>query len=155
MVAGSINCLLMDADWKETQPYPKKLCKLMLEGFKAEFQAYDMSCAFSSPNGTYARFLAFLHVEFERFDVLLIPSQGMQPWTWERCLQRLEAAPGLSGVVCGSLLTCSCLSRRREHAELNRLKNEPETTVVLLQCLMLWGMVAPMSKVCVLSVGPP
>ena len=43
----------------------------------------------------------------------------------------LEAAAALVfavGVVCGSLLTCCCLSRRREHAVFNsRLKKESTT----------------------------
>ena len=43
----------------------------------------------------------------------------------------LEAAAAMvfaAGVVCGSLLTCCCLSQRGEHAESNsRLKKEPTT----------------------------
>ena len=84
----------------------------------------------------------------------------------------LEAAAGMVfavGVICGSLLTCCCLNRCREHADFqSRLKKEPSVTVndialpkSLGQCEKVYfpvsgskvhvnptcsGMVAPMSK---------
>ena len=51
----------------------------------------------------------------------------------------LEAAAAMvfaAGIICGSLLTCCCLSRRREHAEFSRLKKEPTTVSgIPLQCV--------------------
>ena len=53
----------------------------------------------------------------------------------------LEAAALMAfaaGIVCGSLLTCCCLSRCGEHAELNsRLRKGPG----FFQCPFLWGFV--------------
>ena len=100
---------------------------------------------------------------------------------WEQCLLRLEAAAAMvfaAGVICGSLLTCCCLSRRRERAEFSRLKKEPTTVSgvplpsSMVQCEKVYfpvsgskvhlnpscsGMVGPMSKdlcsKCCLSVS--